>query len=32
MCKNCPDWKYRSWNHNYWKVVNDAAPNNQKPA
>ena len=31
MCKNCPDWKYRSWNHNYWKVVNDAAPNNQKP-
>ena len=21
LCKGCPDWKYRSWNHNYWKVV-----------
>jgi len=21
MCKKCPDWKYRSWNHNYWKLV-----------
>ena len=21
MCAGCPDWKYRSWNHNYWKVV-----------
>ena len=20
-CAGCPDWKYRSWNHNYWKVV-----------
>lgn len=24
LCKNCPDWKYRSWNHNYWKIVRDA--------
>jgi len=24
MCANCPDWKYRSWTHNYWKVVKDA--------
>lgn len=24
MCKNCPDWKYRSWKHNYWKVVRNA--------
>lgn len=24
MCKNCPDWKYRSWKHNYWKIVNIA--------
>lgn len=24
MCKNCPDWKYRSWKHNYWKVVEGA--------
>lgn len=20
----CPDWKYRSWQHNYWKVVKNA--------
>lgn len=24
MCKNCPDWKYRSWQHNYWKLVDNA--------
>lgn len=24
MCKNCPDWKYRSWEHNYWKIVRNA--------
>lgn len=24
ICKNCPDWKYRSWQHNYWKLVNNA--------
>ena len=24
LCKNCPDWKYRSWQHNYWKVVKNA--------
>ena len=24
MCKSCPDWKYRSWHHNYWKVVKGA--------
>ena len=24
MCKNCPDWKYRSWKHNYWKLLNNA--------
>src|SRR5262245_3786315 len=24
MCRTCPDWKYRSWQHNYWKVVRDA--------
>ena len=27
LCKNCPDWKYRSWKHNYWKVVRDAQKN-----
>lgn len=21
MCNTCPDWKYRSWDHNYWKVI-----------
>lgn len=24
LCKNCPDWKYRSWKHNYWKIVDNA--------
>ena len=24
MCASCPDWKYRSWDHNYWKVVKNA--------
>ena len=24
MCKTCPDWKYRSWHHNYWKVIKGA--------
>jgi len=21
LCAGCPDWKYRSWTHNYWKVL-----------
>lgn len=21
MCLQCPDWKYRSWQHNYWKLM-----------
>ncbi len=20
LCRNCPDWQYRSWTHNYWKL------------
>lgn len=24
LCRNCPDWKYRSWKHNYWKVIKNA--------
>jgi len=24
LCRNCPDWKYRSWRHNYWKIVTNA--------
>lgn len=27
MCSRCPDWKYRSWTHNYWKVVEVAELN-----
>lgn len=27
MCATCPDWKYRSWQHNYWKVVRNAEAN-----
>jgi len=21
MCQRCPDWQFRSWTHNYWKLV-----------
>ncbi len=24
LCKGCPDWKYRSWTHNYWKVIENS--------
>ena len=24
LCKDCNDWKYRSWKHNYWKILKDA--------
>jgi radical SAM protein with 4Fe4S-binding SPASM domain len=24
ICRTCPDWKYRSWQHNYWKLEKDA--------
>jgi MoaA/NifB/PqqE/SkfB family radical SAM enzyme len=24
LCAGCPDWQYRSWDHNYWKVVKNA--------
>lgn len=24
ICKKCPDWKYRSWNYNYWNVLDKA--------
>lgn len=30
MCSNCPDWKYRSWKHNYWKIVNNAERKRQE--
>jgi radical SAM protein with 4Fe4S-binding SPASM domain len=30
MCRNCPDWKYRSWKHNYWKIVDNAERTRQQ--
>lgn len=24
LCRNCPDWRYRSWQHNYWRIVENA--------
>ena len=24
LCRVCPDWQYRSWKHNYWKIVDNA--------
>lgn len=24
LCRDCPDWRYRSWQHNYWKIVEKA--------
>jgi len=30
LCKNCPDWKYRSWKHNYWKIVKKAEERRQE--
>lgn len=30
LCASCPDWKYRSWDHNYWKVVRNAETSRQR--
>lgn len=30
LCRNCPDWKYRSWKHNYWKIVRNAEEKRKK--
>lgn len=27
LCKKCPDWQYRSWKYNYWKIVENAKVN-----
>jgi radical SAM protein with 4Fe4S-binding SPASM domain len=24
LCKKCPDWRYRSWNYNYWAIMKEA--------
>ncbi len=29
LCRNCPDWKFRSWKHNYWKLVGNAEKTRQ---
>jgi len=30
LCRSCPDWKYRSWQHNYWKIVKNAEKKRRK--
>lgn len=30
ICKQCPDWQYRSWQHNYWKLLRDAEQKRRK--
>jgi hypothetical protein len=30
LCRKCPDWKYRSWKHNYWKIVDQAEQKRQQ--
>jgi len=30
ICSQCPDWKYRSWKHNYWKVIRNAEKNRKR--
>lgn len=30
ICGSCPDWQYRSWQYNYWKVLNDADATRQE--
>ena len=30
LCRNCPDWQYRSWKHNYWKIIRNAERKRKK--
>ncbi len=30
ICSACPDWQYRSWQYNYWKIVRDADAKRQQ--
>ncbi|MBI4678139.1 MAG: radical SAM protein [Elusimicrobia bacterium] len=32
LCRDCPDWKYRSWKHNYWKIVKTAEKKRRRRA
>lgn len=27
MCTDCPDWKYRTWDYNYWRLRKNAGGN-----
>lgn len=31
LCKKCDDWKYKSWNHNFFKVLKDADEKKKPP-
>lgn len=32
ICSRCPDWQYRSWQYNYWKILKDAdKTRNERP-
>lgn len=30
ICKQCPDWQYRSWQYNYWKLIKEAEKKRQQ--
>lgn len=30
ICSKCPDWQYRSWQYNYWKILQDAEENRKR--
>lgn len=30
ICHRCPDWQYRSWQHNYWKILKNAEEKRQQ--
>ncbi len=30
LCSRCPDWRYRSWHYNYWKILRDAENEKQR--
>ena len=30
VCSSCPDWQYRSWKYNYWKILRDAESRKEK--
>jgi MoaA/NifB/PqqE/SkfB family radical SAM enzyme len=30
ICRECPDWQYRSWQYNYWKILRDAEKAKEK--